>query len=175
MSTSFQLPRSSPVTCAQVRCTSPTGARGPAGTPCRASSALTAVEGLRDGGEGVFSSSLISFFRLSASSFLFFIVSDVQKAPESFLTHRPSSFTAVSLLLLTAFFFFLCFYYFFLRSSVPDSPQHFRVGRVCVCVRVLLTCSLNPPLRLPATFSPPAVRSLGAAERDRKTTSASSP
>lgn len=51
--------RSSRVTCAQVRCTSPTGARGPAGTLCRASSARTAAEGCRDGGERVFPSSVL--------------------------------------------------------------------------------------------------------------------
>lgn len=76
MSASLQLSRSSPGTCAQVRCTSPTGARGPAGTPCRASSAPTAVGGWRDGGDGV-------------------------SSPFSFPTHLPSPFAAVIRLHLT--------------------------------------------------------------------------
>lgn len=147
MSTSLQLSRSSPATCAQVRCTSLTGARGPAGTPCRASSALTAVGGLRDGGDGAFSSFLP-------------IVPDVG----SFPTHRPSPFTAVIRLHLTVFI-------------IPVGPE--LATSPCgagVCLRAcVLTCSLTPPLRLPATFSPPAARSRGAAERDRKTTSAPSP
>lgn len=66
LTASLRLSRSCPVTCAPVRCTSPTGARGPAGTPYRASSALTAVEGSRDAGDRAFVSSLLCLSFLSS-------------------------------------------------------------------------------------------------------------
>lgn len=81
LSSNLKHPRSFQLMCARARCTSPTGARGPAGTLCPTSLAQTVAEGLPGGGATSFV--LFCLFVLMWR-FSFFLFSSL------FLLHKKS-------------------------------------------------------------------------------------